>query len=212
MIKLSDTSKTPGKSWSLQAIDTCPGSKQANGQLVPACRTCYATTGNYRFKNVKAAREHNRQDWQRDGWVEDMVKALDNERWFRWFDSGDMYHIDLARKILEVCERTPWVNHWLPTRMYKFDKFKYVLLELEDLENVCVRYSSDSITGQTIPGWTTSTIIPSLEYETGAFVCKASTRGGKCGDCRACWDNSVSVVAYVGHGQKYKKHIKLVEV
>ena len=58
---------------------------------------------------------------------------LDNDRYFRWFDSGDMYDIRLARKILEVCERTPWVKHWIPTRMHKFPKFAMVLARLEAL-------------------------------------------------------------------------------
>lgn len=209
-IKLSAPGKMPCKSWSLQAIDTCPGSIGDDGNLVAACSACYATEGNYRFKNVRSVRDHNRQDWQRDDWVSDMVQALDNDRWFRWFDSGDMYHIRLAEKILEVCKRTPWINHWLPTRMYKFEKFAPVLAELESLPNVVVRYSSDSVTGKTIPGANSSTIVPSLESETSAFVCGSSTRGGKCGDCRACWDKSVQVVAYVAHGRKMAKLIKTV--
>ena len=64
MIKLSKTSKLDGiMSWSLNALDTCQGSKQADGSLVDACKGCYATTGNYRFKNVKAPREFNKRDW-----------------------------------------------------------------------------------------------------------------------------------------------------
>ena len=89
MIKLSKPSKMPCLSWSLQALDTCPGSKKLDGSLVDACKGCYATTGNYRFPNVKAPREHNREDWKRAAWVDDMVSALDNSRYFRWFDSGD---------------------------------------------------------------------------------------------------------------------------
>jgi hypothetical protein len=55
MLKLSVTSKLDGiRSWSLQALETCPGSVNADGSLVPACSGCYATTGNYNFANVKA--------------------------------------------------------------------------------------------------------------------------------------------------------------
>jgi len=108
MIKLSKTSKLDGiLSWSLQAIDTCPGSSDGNGGLVPACQGCYATTGNYRFANVKKPREFNREDWKRDTWVSDMVQALDSSRYFRWFDSGDMYDLGLAIKILAVMQKTP---------------------------------------------------------------------------------------------------------
>lgn len=206
MLKLSKASKMPCRSWSLQALDTCPGSKTTAGELVDACKGCYATTGNYRFPNVKAPREYNRQDWKRDEWVNDMVRELDNDRYFRWFDSGDMYDIRLARKILEVCERTPWVKHWIPTRMHKFYKFMPVIGKLDALPNVVVRLSSDSITGETVDGNNTSTIATVYNVPNGAVVCEAYNRGGKCADCRACWDKSVSVIAYIGHGKTMVKN------
>jgi hypothetical protein len=205
MIKLSKASKMPSRSWSLQALDTCPASRKPDGTLVDACSGCYATTGNYRFKNVKAPREHNREDWKRDQWVDDMVAELDNDRYFRWFDSGDVYDLRLAQKILEVMRRTPWCNHWLPTRMHKFDKFRPVLAEMEALHNVVVRLSSDSITGDVVEGDTTSTIATLDNVPSGATVCEAYTRGGKCGPCRACWDKSTSVVCYIGHGKSMEK-------
>lgn len=206
MIKLSKSSKMPCRSWSLQALDTCPASRDATGALVPACSGCYAVGGNYRYPNVKAPREHNREDWKRDSWVSDMVTELDNDRYFRWFDSGDMYDVRLARKILAVCEQTPWVRHWIPTRMHKFPKFALVLARLEALPNVVVRLSSDSITGEVIQGATTSTIATVDTVPSEAVVCEAYDRGGKCGPCRACWDKQVSVVCYIGHGRSMVKN------
>lgn len=206
MLKLSKASKMPCRSWSLQALDTCPGSKNSDGSLVAACSGCYAVGGNYRFKNVKAPREHNREDWKRDGWVDDMVAELDNDRYFRWFDSGDMYDIRLAQKILEIMKATPWTRHWLPTRMHKFTKFRKLLSEMEALPNVVIRRSSDSITGETIEGANTSTISTLDNVPEGAAVCEAYTRSGKCGTCRACWDKSVSVVCYIGHGKTMEKN------
>ena len=38
--------------------------------------------------------------------------------------AGDLYSLALAEKVLEVMRRTPWCNHWLPTRMHKFEKFR----------------------------------------------------------------------------------------
>lgn len=210
MIKLSKTSKLDGiLSWSLQALDTCPGSKTSNGELVPACQGCYATTGNYRFSNVKAPREFNREDWKRDSWVTDMVQALDSSRYFRWLDSGDIYDIRLAAKVLEVMEATPWVKHWLPTRMYKFAKFIPVLEAMQKLPNVVVRYSSDSVTGELVDGVTTSTIF-SDQVPAGAFECKAYQNDGKCNGCRACYDKDVKVIAYKAHGVKMAKVIKII--
>lgn len=213
MIKLSKTSKLDGiMSWSLQALDTCQGSiNPVTKELVPACQGCYATTGNYRFANVKKPREFNKEDWKRDSWVSDMVQALDSSRYFRWFDSGDMYDLRLAEKIYEVMKLTPWVKHWLPTRMYKFNKYDTIINAMMKLENVVVRLSSDSVTGEIINGDTTSTIF-SDTLPTGAFECKAYEHGGKCNGCRACYSKDVQVVAYKAHGVKMAKVIKILSV
>lgn len=210
MLKLSKTSKLDGiLSWSLQAIDTCPGSVGDNGKLVPACSGCYATTGNYNYPNVKAPRIHNREDWQRDAWVADMVQALDSHRYFRWFDSGDMYSIGLAEKILQVMKATPWVKHWLPTRMAKFEKFKPVLDAMQALDNVLVRFSADTVDG-THTDAHGSIIVPTADdVPDNATLCEAYSREGKCSGCRACWDKTVKVIAYPAHGKKMAKVIKI---
>lgn len=210
-MKLSVTGKLDGiKSWSLQALDTCPGSKAENGELVPACKGCYATTGNYRFKNVKAPREFNREDFKRGEWVQDMIRALDSDRYFRWFDSGDMFSLELAEKILQVMEGTPWVKHWIPTRMQKFPKFESVILKMQALENVSVRFSSDSVTGEYVPGLHGSTIAPTIEdVPAGAEACLAYENGGKCNGCRKCWDKAVNTIAYIAHGKTMQKVIRL---
>jgi hypothetical protein len=210
MIKLSKTKKLNARSWSLQALTTCPASKDVNGELVAACKGCYATTGNYRFKNVKAPREHNQKDWKRSDWVADMVQELDSDRYFRWFDSGDMYSLGLANKMLEVMQQTPHCNHWLPTRMHKFSKFSEVIAQMEALPNVVVRLSSDSVTGGTIEGEHTSTIIPTpADAPTGATVCEAYANEGNCNGCRKCWAKDVKTIAYPAHGVKMGKVIRL---
>lgn len=210
-MKISVTSKLDGiRSWSLQALDTCPGSIAAPGELVDACRGCYATTGNYRFENVKAPRRHNKEDWQRITWADDMVRELDKDRFFRWFDSGDMYTLALAEKILDVMKRTPWVNHWLPTRMHKFPKFRQVLAEMQALPNVSVRFSSDSITGQYTKGLHGSVIVPTAaDIKRGMTLCRAYENEGKCNGCRACYDKKVKVIAYPAHGKQMQKVIKI---
>ena len=89
--------------------------------------------------------------------------------------------------------------------MYKFSKFAVVLAQLQALPNVVVRLSSDSITGETIHGDTTSTIATVDTVPRDAVVCEAYTRAGKCDKCRACWDKTVSVVCYIGHGRSMEK-------
>ena len=215
-MKISVTSKLDGiRSWSLQALDTCPGSIASPGVLVDACKGCYATTGNYNYPNVKAPRAHNREDWQRLEWADDMVTELNKDRYFRWLDSGDLYSVALAEKVLEVMQRTPWVKHWLPTRMHKFPKFRAVLQAMQALNNVSVRFSADSVDGSYTPGLHGSVIGPSADTfapHEGASLCRAYEHGGKCSGCRACWDKTIPLICYPAHGQKMAKVIRLKSV
>ena len=214
MPKISVTSKLDGiRSWSLQAIDTCPGSISSPGVLVDACKGCYATTGNYNYPNVKAPREFNRVDWQRIDWSDDMVAELERDRYFRWFDSGDVYTLALAEKILEVMQRTPWCKHWLPTRMHKFPKFRIVFDAMRALDNVMVRFSADSVTGKYIPGLHGSVIGPdaaTYQDNAGSSLCRAYEHEGKCSGCRACWNKEIPLIAYPAHGAKMQRVIRLM--
>ena len=212
MIRISKTSKLDGiLSWSLQAVETCPASKGADGQLVDACKGCYATTGNYRYPNVKAPRIENREDWKRDSWVADMVQALDSSRYFRWFDSGDVYALGLAEKIYQVMEQTPWCNHWLPTRMAKFPKFAGILAKMQALENVMVRFSSDSVNGEFNEHHGSVIVDGDAKLPEGVKLCQAYQNEGKCNGCRACWSKTVPVIAYPAHGQKMRKVINILK-
>ena len=210
MLRISVTSKLDGiRSWSLQALETCPGSVE-NGSLVDACKGCYATTGNYRYPNVKAPRIENREDWKRDSWVSDMVSTLNNDRFFRWFDSGDVYAIGLAEKILEVMRQTPWVKHWMPTRMHKFPKFQEILSRMDSLPNVKVRFSSDSIVGSYVKGLHGSVIVPDSRVDPSQVtLCRAYEHDGKCSGCRACYDKTIPVIAYPAHGKSMSKIIRI---
>jgi len=210
-IKLSVTSKLDGiMSWSLTAVDDCPGSVSHKRELVAACQGCYARDGNYRFANVKAPRIHNKEDWKREAWEADMIGALSHETYFRWLDSGDLYSVELAWKVYVVMVLTPWCQHWLPTRMLKFKKFDEVFAAMRELPNVALRFSSDSVTGEFTPGVHGSTIVPSKETAPAdVHVCEAYEHGGKCNGCRICWDKTVPVVAYVAHGRRMHKVIDI---
>ena len=81
---------------------------------------------------------------------------------------------------------------------------------MQSLPNVAVRYSSDSITGETVQGSTTSTIFSSeAQLPSNATVCRAYENEGKCNGCRACYDKNVAVVAYKAHGVKMAKIIRI---
>ena len=207
MLKLSKASKMPCPSWSLEAIETCAGSRDDNGDLVPTCADCYATKGMYRFPVVIAARQHNKEDWKRDEWVDDMVKALDGQPYFRWFDSGDVYSIKLLRKIFQVIEDTPDTRHWLPTRMYKFKKFRDMLNEISQYENVVVRWSIDGGHKELFVDHNPNTSIVledafdrnEIDDTNQLTICRSKDNKGKCGDCRACWNHDVKTIVYLHH-------------
>jgi hypothetical protein len=109
-----------------------------------------------------------------------------------------------------VIQQTPHVQHWLPTRAYKLARIRTVLERIKQLPNVAVRYSSDSINGDYTVGLHGSTIVRSqAEAPAEVFVCEAYTRGGKCGDCSACYDVAVSVIGYVAHGKTMQKLVTI---
>jgi hypothetical protein len=141
-----------------------------------------------------------------------MVAELRKDIYFRWFDSGDAYALGLAEKMLEVMKRTPWVKHWLPTRMHKFPKFVLVLREMASLPNVSVRFSSDSVTGEYTKKLHGSVIIPTAQdVKKGMTLCRAYENAGKCNGCRACYDKKVKVIAYPAHGAKMNKVIRIIK-
>lgn len=213
-VNLSKTSKLDGiKSWSLQAVECCPGALKELpayiGELVDACKGCYATTNMYLMGPVKAPRIFNKEDWKREDWVADMVFTLQKDKYFRWFDSGDSYSLKLAKKMLQVMEQTPNTQHWFPTRMMKFAKFAEIFAKMQALPNVMVRFSSDSIVGEYTPGLHGSTILNTEEVPEGVVLCTAYQHEGKCNGCRACYNKDVAVIGYPAHGFKMKKVITL---
>lgn len=218
MIKLSKPSKMPCPTWSLEARETCPGSiDPITKKSVAVCEGCYAATGFYKMPDSMRVRAANRKDWLRKEWVAEMIEAINNQKvqrkykdkqkYFRWFDSGDVYHPHLADKIYEIMKATPEVKHWLPTRSYKIPRIKETLEKMKQLPNVAVRYSSDSIKGEhdDIHG---SVVIPDHDYKIKAVKCEAYERDGKCGDCRACWNKEVDLIAYPAHGRKMNSVLK----
>ena len=227
----------PSKSWSLPAWETCLGARITNydtnkPDVADACKGCYALTGAYMFPNTIKSREHNAEDWKNDDWVDAMVKAIGKAKYFRWFDSGDVYAVELAEKIRLVIKATPNCLHWLPTRAYKNNSIlavfkrmttKYwtrkgamskpkVVIADDYLPNAIIRYSSDSVNGKRLSNkmGLNSVIIQSeddFKPEKGYSLCRAFKRSGECGTCRACWSDKVDTIAYVYHG-KYKPNAK----
>ena len=211
-IHLSRTTKMDGiASWSLPALATCPGARDDSGAIVPVCQGCYAREGRYLWDTVNEPRYLNREGWKEAEWVNQMTGTINRMRhkFFRWFDSGDVYHPKLAEKILDVVISTPGTKHWLPTRSYKIPKIKEWLDQIDEQPNAVVRYSSDEVGVPLDTDHCASVVVPSPEdLPRGATLCTAYQHSpSRCNGCRACWDKSVKLVAYPAHGTKIQRVI-----
>ena len=195
-LKITDsftkTSKMPGLSYSLPAWACQTGAKLRKVKTSP-CFGCYALKGNYtRYPAIKAAQYRRLEAIDHPLWVEAMAVKIHRQKWFRWHDAGDIQLVDHLRKIFEVCRNTPNTQHWLPTQ-----ERQYILAVNADEvpDNLIIRLSGSRVDGPAPKAWThTSTVTTK-----GNPSCNAPNQGGKCLECRACWDKSVANVSYGKH-------------
>ena len=187
---LSKPSKMPGWSYGLPAKECKTGSRL---RKIPGstCHGCYALKGCYVFPVVKEAQYRRLQATKGPQWVEAMAAAVNSKKstWFRWHDSGDVQDLDHLNKIFEVCELTPSKRHWLPTReAWIRDHAKRFP------KNLIVRLSMPMVDQTPAGSWSnTSTVV------TAGASCPAPLQGGKCSDCRNCWNKKISNVSYGKH-------------
>ena len=187
---LSTPGKMPCYSINLPAAACITGQIMAR---VPGttCYGCYAMKGRYRFKNTKIAMARRLAALQASRWVRAMVVLMKDRKYFRWHDSGDIQSAWHLARILEVCKQTPDTKHWLPTREAK-------LLQFMDPDtiptNLIIRLSATKVNGAASISWPwTSTV------STTTKTCPASDQGGKCKDCRSCWNRSIKNITYAKH-------------
>jgi len=191
---LSSPSKMPGYAYNLPAWRCITGVK-LQAVVGSVCAGCYAMKGRYRFRNVKEALERRQQSLVHPEWVEAMTTLVTHYSrkvpFFRWHDSGDLQGVDHLNNIFEVCNRTPAVQHWMPTREVKI--LKGIQPEVVP-KNLIIRVSSHMIDQGPVNSWPhTSTVVQAGKS------CPAAEQGNACGDCRQCWDKGVSNVAYPKH-------------
>ena len=185
---LTRTSKMPGLSYSLPAWECKTGSKLRKVKN-SVCSACYALKGNYtRYKAIKIAQYRRLAAIKLEGWTRAMAAQIIRQKYFRWHDAGDVQDLQHLNKIYEVCELTPEVKHWMPTRE------AWIKNHLDRKPaNLVIRFSPPMI-GQRNDSWPNSSMV----VESGA-TCPAPTQNNSCGDCRQCWDPLVKVVSYGKH-------------
>jgi hypothetical protein len=198
---LSKPSKMPCGGYSLPTSACKTGSKLAKVEGT-ICSKCYAMRGNYRFKNV--VNSHNRRlaSLANPLWTEAMAIAIngtDSTGYFRWHDAGDIQSVEHLAQIVDVCNRTPNVKHWLPTREYSFVG-EFLRQGGTIPANLCIRLSALSFNSPPPIGAAERMGVQvSGASSEGAFTCPAPTQGNKCLTCRACWKKDVFNVTYKRH-------------
>ena len=193
-IKITDsftkTSKMPGLSYSLPAWECKTGSKLRKIKN-SVCSMCYALKGNYtRYKAIKAAQYRRLEAIKHPAWVTAMAAVIKRQKWFRWHDAGDVQDQQHLQKIFEICRLTPETRHWLPTREAWI---KDHLASKPD--NLVIRFSPPMVNQRAPESWPHSSMV----VDKGFHTCPAPAQGGKCLDCRQCWDPNIKVVSYGKH-------------
>jgi len=205
---LTQTSKMPCKSYSLPTLACQTGYKlaQIEGTI---CSKCYADRGFYALysNTIEPAQVARLSSLDDPHWVGAMVVQILGDPYFRWHDSGDIQSVEHLHLIVLVCWATPDTEHWLPTREVGF-VIAYINLYGRDAlpPNLIIRISATypdrpvklppALLG--IPTILTSNVHTPGQPALG-LACEAYTRGGACGECRACWSPAVPAVSYPQH-------------
>ena len=188
---MTRTSKMPGLSYSLPAWECKTGAKL---RKIPGsvCAGCYALKGNYtRYPAIKAAQYVRLKAISHPDWVRAMVAQVKRQVYFRWHDAGDLQSLEHLKKIFEVCRLTPNTTHWMPTREAQYLK----LVDPATVpSNLIIRMSSHMVDQGPVSFWPWTSTVGS-----SSRTCPAPDQGGKCGDCRACWNREIKNVEYGKH-------------
>lgn len=198
---LSKPEKMPWWAWSISAKSCVTGAKLAETEGT-VCSGCYALKGRYLFPNVQEALNRREAALADARFVDAFVTVLTQlhqktrkkradgrtENRFRWFDSGDIQSLEMLEKINEIALRTPFVDHWLPTRETGFVG-AFLRKNKKFAPNLIVRISLPlvGVTAKRRPlGLPFATVDAPSE---GVHNCQAAAlQGNRCLDCDQCWN------------------------
>lgn len=200
------TKKMPCPSIGISAELCQTGSKLRKQKGTP-CHKCYAMRGNYLYPSVKNKHARVLEFMQSPDFVTrmtGMIMSTGNPH-FRWFDSGDTQSIKMCLDIIAVCEATPFVSHWIPSKEWAMWSKAIGLYGKPLPDNVCLRLSMPK-DDQAPAGKHPNTSSTFTDYNTPAFTGDASECPAEshkelygsytCGPCRMCWDKSIRNISY----------------
>jgi len=210
---LSEPSKMPGYSYSISAFRCNVGGslRKVEGST---CNNCYACKGNYvRFPAVQKALQRRYESLFDPRWTSAFIalchsSMLRKHKFFRWHDSGDLQSYEHLLNIVNIAIHSPHIQFWLPTREYALVD-RYLETYGKFPENLTVRVSAHMINKMAPSRFTVTSAVLGRHTSVSDFkqnhpeayfsVCPAPNQGGKCENCRSCWNSRVSTVIYKEH-------------
>jgi hypothetical protein len=201
-------SKMPGSAFAVSTDYCNVGSKLAKVEG-STCHKCYAISIEKRYPSAHMGWSNNYLKATRmieerpEQWAMAMAFQITkfaektSEPFHRWFDGGDIASLAMLRAIARVCELTPAIKHWLPTR--EAAVVKAFLKERAFPSNLVVRVSSTMIDDKPIAGHAHTSTVHTKAVQPQGVICEARTRGNVCGPCRACWTGDIPNISYPLH-------------
>lgn len=191
--------KMPGHTYGLSAKRCKTGAKlqKVKGST---CYNCYAMKANYFYPSVKTAHARRLRSINNKTWTAAMIQLITTyeKNEFRWHDSGDIQSVKHLAKICAVAAGTPNIKHWLPTREAKILKdYKEQGGVIPD--NLVIRLSATMINGAPSKTHEHSSTVHTKGAKPIGHACISQKQGGRCLDCRACWNPDIKNISYEIH-------------
>jgi hypothetical protein len=127
-----------------------------------------------------------------------VITRVETSGFFRWHDAGDLQSVEHLKRIVKICENTPEIRHWLPTREFATVR-KFLESGGQIPSNLTVRFSALMIEGKAPEGLARRLGVQVSGASESAYSCPAPSQGNVCGNCRKCWNRETFNVSYKVH-------------
>lgn len=141
--------------FSLPALETCPGKTEY-------CKSvCYATTGFFRFGNVKNSLAKNYAASLSDTFVDEMNKEIKKAKVsaIRIHPAGDFYSTEYITKWHKIIQTNSGLKFWCYTRSWRIPELLPVLEQLKTNSNLELFASVDFTTKDVPPNWRIADVV-----------------------------------------------------